>query len=136
MSVTADSFLQSYPEFSDVGCSLLPASSIVQGELDFVNLVIDSKRFGKYADRATCLMLAHNLSVRFKINLTQYGMNVVDMPGVIISQSAQTGGISVSSAISAMVTGSDAFKADMARTNYGLMFLSLLAVAVPPMRMA
>ena len=58
------------------------------------------------------------------------GMKGVEA-GVVNSQSASTSSLSVTNANNGMVTGTDPFQADYARTSYGLELLSLLELIMP-----
>jgi hypothetical protein len=133
MAVTSDTFLAAYPEFGNIGNSLLNVSSVITSELDFSVLLMNPKIGIDFRDRAISLLTAHRLAIRFKINLTSYGMKLIDKPGIITQQAAQTGGLNITATVSALVSGDNAYKADLSRTNYGLEFLSLIAVVVPPM---
>ena len=74
----------------------------------------------------------HRLAVRFNIGraLNAAGMKGAEA-GVVNSQSASTSSLSVTNANNGMVTGTDPFQADYARTSYGLELLSLLELIMP-----
>lgn len=122
MAVTKESFLASYPEFAAVN------STAVENELNFQNSLVNADNFGNFRDRAVFLVTAHRLVLRHPIS----GVKSQSTPGVVTAQQAQTGGLSVQTTVSAMVSGDKAFRADMARTNYGLELLSLMDTVIAP----
>ena len=126
MSVTVEAFRAAFPEFADV------PDAAVAGALETASLLWSPGRLGKFWERIVMLSVAHRLAVRFNIGraLNAAGMKGADA-GVVNSQSASTSSLSVTNANNGMVTGTDPFLADYARTSYGLELLSLLELIMP-----
>ena len=122
MSVTVEAFRAAFPEFADV------PDAAVAGALETASLLWSPGRLGKFWERIVMLSLA----VRFNIGraLNAAGMKGAEA-GVVNSQSASTSSLSVTNANNGMVTGTDPFLADYARTSYGLELLSLLELIMP-----
>ena len=119
MSVTVEAFRAAFPEFADV------PDAAVAGALETASLLWNPGRLGKFWERIVMLSVAHRLAVRFNIGraLNAAGMKGAEA-GVVNSQSA-------TNANNGMVTGTDPFLADYARTSYGLELLSLLELIMP-----
>ncbi|HBG77258.1 MAG TPA: hypothetical protein DDW84_00200 [Phycisphaerales bacterium] len=130
MSVTGTTFLTLYPEFALVGGTSQTAATIVAAEVAYQNSLMSDSAFGDFRDRALCLLVAHRLAVRFRITDTK--LNAVDAPGVLTQQSSNTNGVSATLTPSALVGSSNALKADLSRTVYGLEYLSLLDTVISP----
>lgn len=126
MSVTVEAFRAAFPEFADV------PDAAVAGTLETAALLWSPGRLGTFWERIVMLSVAHRLAVRFNIAgaLKAAGMKGAEA-GVVNSQSASTSSLSVTSANNGMVTGTDPFPADYARTSYGLELLSLLELVMP-----
>ena len=121
MSVTVEAFRAAFPEFADV------PDAAVAGALETASLLWNPGRLGKFWERIVMLSVAHRLAVRFNIGRGMKGAEA----GVVNSQSASTSSLSVTNANNGMVTGTDPFQADYARTSYGLELLSLLELIMP-----
>ncbi len=119
MSVTVEAFRAAFPEFADV------PDAAVAGALETAALLWSPGRLGTFWERIVMLSVAHRLAVRFNIAgaLKAAGMKGAEA-GVVNSQS-------VTNANNGMVTGTDPFPADYARTSYGLELLSLLELVMP-----
>ena len=126
MSVTVEAFRAAFPEFADV------PDAAVAGALETAALLWSPGRLGTFWERIVMLSVAHRLAVRFNIAgaLKAAGMKGAEA-GVVNSQSASTSSLSVTNANNGMVTGTDPFPADYARTSYGLELLSLLELVMP-----
>lgn len=126
MSVTVEDFRAAFPEFADV------PDAAVAGALETAALLWSPGRLGTFRGRIAMLSVAHRLAVRFNIAgaLKAAGMKGAEA-GVVNSQSASTSSLSVTSVNNGMVTGTDPFLADYARTSYGLELLSLLELVMP-----
>ena len=118
MSVTVEAFRAAFPEFADV------PDAAVAGALETASLLWSPGRLGKFWERIVMLSVAHRLAVRFNIGraLNAAGMKGAEA-GVVNSQSASTSSLSVTNANNGMVTGTDPFPADYARTGLSLIHI-------------
>lgn len=126
--ITYAEFLDRYPEFKGV------PESAGSYQLEFSSRLISKSAFGKFWNDAVGLFTAHYLALRFDISdqEDEEGLNDPSSTiGVATSKSASTGGLSEGSTVSGLITGTNAIEADLARTEYGLRFLSLLRAVVP-----
>jgi hypothetical protein len=126
-------FLLDYPEFANIVNGVQTAADIVDWELKRSDRIVSRSTFGNQRYDALELLTAHRLGVRYKIGTV--GVQAQNRPGLMTSQSASTGGLNFSMAHSALITGDQAWRADLSRTNYGLQYLSLIDQSVPPMLM-
>lgn len=117
-----------YPEFVDV------PDTAVQFQLDIANELLNPRAWGKFFIAAVALWTAHYLALKYNISqaLSDNGMRATGDVGVVTNKSATTNGLTEGSSVSGLVTGDDPFTADFARTNYGLQYLSLMELIVPP----
>ena len=122
MSVTVEAFRAAFPEFADV------PDAAVAGALETASLLWNPGRLGKFWERIVMLSVAHRFNIGRALNAA--GMKGAEA-GVVNSQSASTSSLSVTNANNGMVTGTDPFQADYARTSYGLELLSLLELIMP-----
>jgi hypothetical protein len=130
MAYTATQFLLRYPEFGAIPAPTGATSAdVVQANLDDFDAETTVSNFGKMRSKAVFLQVAHALGVRYRINLSQYGLNNLQSPGV--SSGTQTAGHSVShqfampAALSQQGAGHGNWKAWYSRTVYGLQYLAL-----------
>ncbi|MBZ9939142.1 DUF4054 domain-containing protein [Mesorhizobium sp. BR1-1-16] len=65
MTVTVAKFIADYPEFYD-GPDPQPASSIVQGWIDFAAIMLPADRWGAALDRGIELYVAHHIALQMK----------------------------------------------------------------------
>ena len=119
MSVTVEAFRAAFPEFADV------PDAAVAGALETASLLWNPGRLGKFWERIVMLSVAHRLAVRFNIGRA---LNAAGMKG---AEAGAVNSLSVTNANNGMVTGTDPFQADYARTSYGLELLSLLELIMP-----
>lgn len=122
-------FLEWFPEFEDV------PQGAVQRQLDLSNMTLSPSAWGKWWEQAVGLYSAHYLAIRFKLSeaLNRHGMrSPTASVGTTTNKSANTNGISEGTAVSGLVTGDDPINADFGRTSYGLEYLSLMEIAIPP----
>ncbi len=126
MSATVEAFRAACPEFADV------PDAAVASALETAALLWSPGRRETFWERIAMLSVAHRLAVRCYIAgaLKAAGLTGAEA-GVVNSQSASTSSLSVTSANNGMVTGTDPFPADYARTSYGLELLSLLELVMP-----
>jgi hypothetical protein len=120
-------FVTAFPEFAAI-------DSAAGGRLFALGVkLLNAGVLGEFYTDLLFLWVAHYLALRFNVGGTadDLGMNDQSQVGITNSMSASTGSLSVSNSHNAMVTGDNAFEADMSRTNYGLEFLSLLSAVVP-----
>lgn len=121
-------FIEWFPEFSG-----LP-SPPVKFRLELSNDFLDPCVWSKFYQRASALLTAHYLSLRYDISdgLQENGIKAPSSSvGFVNQKTANTNGLSEGSVTNAMVTGDDPFLADLSRTGYGLEFLSLLELWIP-----
>jgi hypothetical protein len=130
MSYTPAQFLLRFPEFSAVtpppGMGLTSAD-VIQAQLDDMD-ADTSDSFGALRDRAVFLQTAHELAVRYRVNLAPYGVNNLTAPG--ISSGMQVAGHSVSEqyVLPANLTQHRGdWRAWFSLTKYGLEYLALCA---------
>jgi hypothetical protein len=128
--ITNTSFVQEYPEFASI-----PGSAIAN-QITRLTLQINQEVFtDELFDIALSLLVAHRLSLRFNISC---GVNSNGMRSPLTSvqtvnnRSASPDSLSESSVTSGLITGDNAFMADLARTEYGLEFLNLIQTQVSP----
>ena len=123
------SFIGRYPEFSGI------PQAAVEDQLEFSAMTLAPAAWGKWWLRACWLFTAHYLAVRFNISAALFA-NGMRSPtasiGTVTSKSANTSGISEGSVTSGLVTSDNAIDADFGRTEYGLQYLSLLDMVIPP----
>jgi hypothetical protein len=133
MTVTAADFLADYPEFNGIDPSSTAVAAIVARFIAEDDDLISDSAFGNLRDRALQLHVAHRLAVRYKI--AAGADKTQTLPGVMTSQNASASGLSFTVATSAMVTGDNAMRASLARTNYGLEYLALIDGVVASMHL-
>ena len=128
MSLDTQTFLSKYPEFSGVD------PEAIQDQLDFATLSLSQGRLGAWYERLAYLWSAHYLYLRFDISalISDVGILEQENQGVTNSQSANTNGLSVTTTPTALVSGNNPLHADLARTNYGLQYLSILRQILSP----
>lgn len=119
-----------YPEFSNINPDPTAVTTVVGYFLTDADNFISDSAFGALRDKAVGLLAAHRLALKFPLT----GVTNQNIPGVINSQGASTSGLNISVATSALVTGDVAYRADYARTNYGLELLTLMDAAIAPAR--
>jgi hypothetical protein len=117
-----------FPEFASV------PDVAVQLQLDIANELLNKVAWGKFFVMAVALWVAHYLALKYNISsdLAINGMRPSGDVGVVTNKAANTNGLTEGSSVSGLVTGDDPFTADFARTNYGLQYLSLMELIVPP----
>jgi hypothetical protein len=127
--VDSTTFLAQFPEFQAINVDA------VQLQLDLASSLLSQGRLGVWWERLCFLRAAHYLSLRFDVSnqIDSEGLNSQENQGVVTSQSANTGGLSISTSVSALISGDNAIHGDMARTNYGLEYLSLMRQILAPM---
>lgn len=133
MTVSVATFLAIYPEFSNVGANAEDPEAVIYRELMLQNDLCNQSAWGTVAiaERATYMITAHYLAVRWLPSLA--GLRAQTQPGIASSISAWTGGLSQSMTVSGLVGGQSAFRANLAQTQYGLDYLSLMDRVVCPM---
>ncbi len=119
MSVTVEAFRAAFPEFADV------PDAAVAGALETAALLWSPGRLGTFWERIVMLSVAHRLAVRFNI------AGALKAAGMKGAEAGVVNSLSVTNANNGMVTGTDPFPADYARTSYGLELLSLLELVMP-----
>lgn len=133
-SVTPEIFLATYPEFNDVpgayGLSTDTMNAVVQAAIGYADGYLSDSAFGVVRDYALGLFVAHRLCIRYS-PLTG-SLQTHAKPGVEASQGVSPSGLNITVAHSALVTGTGTQKADLARTDYGLEYLSLIEAGVAP----
>lgn len=127
--VSYATFIARYPEFAAV----IPPTGTTVADIIGVHIAdaeayVSDSAFGALRDKAVCLVAAHRAALRHMTQLA--GMNGQNAPGVATSVSAEVGGMSVVNTVSQMVSSPQSIRADFARTNYGLEYLSLVDVCV------
>jgi hypothetical protein len=128
--LNASDFLSRYPEFNSIDPDAAKTAAFCQQELDDADNMLSDHALGKARNLGLALVAAHRLSLRFKVSDSRFrGQNT---PGVLAGQGASTGGVNQSLAHSALVTSGQAWRADYARTNYGLQYLGLLDRTISP----
>lgn len=128
LDVAYEQFIEDFPEFSQV-----PAGA-VNRQLAMSN-TLSRSAWGRWWTFAVELFTAHYLAVRFKITsaINENGLNnPYDAANVTTNKSANTNGISEGNAPSQLLTGENPITADLARTEYGLEYLSLMNMVVAP----
>ena len=138
MPVIADiaynQFIEHYPEFSESPGGIPPRPA-VEHQLKRGNITLSRREWGENWPFAVELWTAHYLALRFNIKpgLMANGLRSLDsVIGVSQSISASSSSLSKSQTTPAMIGSQNPFYADMARTEYGLEFLSLLRTAISP----
>lgn len=122
-TVSVSVFLSLFPEFSSI-----PQAAIVH-QLIFSSNLWKENKLGCAWQEVVCLYVAHRLARRF--NLPADGQYSGAAGGIATSQSASTSSLSISRATNALMTGDNAFFADLATTKYGEELLSLLSIIMP-----
>jgi hypothetical protein len=128
--LTAADFLADYPEFGTVNADPTVASTIVTRFLALADAFLSDGAWGNLRDHALSLYTAHRLAVRYKTVLT--GLQPQGSPGTTTSQNASTTGLAVTRLPPFAAGSEQAWKADLARTNYGLEYLALLDACMGP----
>ena len=121
-----------YPEFDAINANPAQVTVIVGIFLADADAFTSDCAFGTLRDKAVGLLTAHRLALKFPLT----GVINQNIPGVINSQGASTSGLNIGVATSGMVTGDVPYRADYARTNYGLELLTLIDAAVAPAAVA
>ena len=126
MSYTASQFLARFPEFTAITAPApLTPSDLIQARLDDFD-ADTSDDFMTNRDRAVYLQVAHDLGIRYRINLSMYGIRDLQNPG--ISSGRQVAGHSVSEQFqlpaNLMMWRGD-WRGYYSRTVYGLEYLML-----------
>ncbi len=127
--VTYDVFIADYPEFAG-----LPQRP-VERKLELANMTLNKGVWGPWFEQAVELWTAHYLAVRYNIEDGAAEEGIKPPTGVAIvatNYSANTGGLSEGGTPSALLTSDDPLTVDMARTEYGLEYLALLKLIIPP----
>jgi hypothetical protein len=132
--VAPGDFLADYPEFAGIDPATDTATAIVARYLDNADSYLSNSAFGTLRDQAVELLTAHRLAIRYKVSSPT--IRNPNVPGVLTSQSASGGGLSFGLAHSTAVTGDSAWRADLARTNYGLELLAMMESSIAPARLA
>ena len=129
MTISSDTFLAEYPEFSGV------AGSAVERRVAQALATISESRLGVYYEDAVYLWCAHYLYLRFDVGEAMDANQIIEQEnqGVTTSQGASTSGLTSSTSVSALTASDNPVEADLARTNYGLQYLSLLRQTLSPM---
>jgi len=126
---TFASFIARFPEFGAIKVTApVTVESVCQIALDDADAFLSNTAFGPLRDKAVCLVAAHRTALRYDVS--SGGVISQNTPGVATSLTADTGSLSQVTSVSAMVIGKDPFKADYARTSYGLEFLSMVDVSM------
>lgn len=128
MTATIEGFFGAFPEFETIRAGAVEYQIALSADLT------PEHAWGKFTDRAIYLLAAHSLSLRYDLAEGRELAGVSEQSGsvgVAQSGSASTSGLSQTNALSALVTGDDPFKADLARTPFGLDYLSLAARIFP-----
>jgi hypothetical protein len=122
-TVTSATFLAAYPEFDTI------AAAVIDAELLKDNLYINDTAWGDYRDIALMLLIAHRLTLRFRIDKDD--VLPQNMPGALTSVNVTTSGQQIQTD---SVGGPEDrnFKADLQRTNYGREFLTLMDSVISP----
>lgn len=122
-NVTSGTFLAAYPEFDTI------AAATIDAEILKDNLLIHDTAWDVYRDIALMLLVAHRMTLRFRIDKDD--VLPQNMPGALTSVNVSTSGQQIQTDT---VVGPDDrnFKADLARTNYGREFLSLMDSVISP----
>ena len=126
--MNAATFQAIYPEFNGINPDSATVTTVVGYFLTDADNIISDSAFGALRDKVVGLLAAHRLALKYPVT----GVLNQSVPGVLNSQSASTSGLSIGVATSAMVTGDVAYRADYARTNYGLELLTRMDMAVAP----
>ena len=127
--LTYSDFIGEYPEFTSV------AQAAVERRLLTTSNYLSEDAWGAFWLEAAFLFTAHKLALRFNISAAVFaaGMRSANSSiKTVTSQSASPDTLSESSVVSELVTSSDPFKADLARTSYGLEFLALMNTVISP----
>jgi hypothetical protein len=105
------------------------AVAAIEAELLKDNLYIHNTAWGDYRDIAVMLLVAHRLTLRFRIDKDD--VLPQNMPGALTSVNVSTSGQQIQTDT---VGGPEDrnFKADLVRTNYGREFLSLMDSVISP----
>ena len=121
MSFNTVKFKTIYPEFSSL-TDIIVEYRGTQGDK-----TLSDTTWGDLREEALFLWTAHYLAIQYNIakGLKQNGKNSIN-PGLVNSQSASNASLSNSYSHSNMVSGDDPFRADFARTSYGLEYLSMM----------
>lgn len=122
-------FTATFPEFAGV------PQTAAGFRLDLSARLLSEASLGKWWKYAVFLLTAHYLALRFDLSdqMMEAGVNPgLGSSGAVTEVSASTGGLSQKMAGNALATGGDPLGADLARTSYGLEYLSLLERVVGP----
>lgn len=132
--VSYERFTTDYPEFAENSGTGVPMTAVTR-QLEMGNISLSRQAWGKFRPYAVELWAAHYLALRFTLSssFTALGLRSLDeVAGVAQSQSASNTSLSESRTNPAMLNSQNPFYADMARTEYGMEFLSLMHLAIPP----
>ena len=132
--ITYEEFIEHYPEFAE-SSSGIPPRSAVEYKLEQGNITLSRHEWGAYWHFAVELWTAHYIALRFNIspNFSAKGLQNLDsVVGVSQSMSAGSSNLSESRTMPAMLNSQNPFYADMARTEYGMEFLSLMQAVISP----
>jgi hypothetical protein len=128
MSYTAETFIEEYPEFGDI-----PPAAVAR-QLRLAVLTLSRPAWGKWYEEALGLWAAHFLAREYDVaaKCKEFGKRDPYDLGSANSMSASTSSLSLSKAVSAMVTSDDPRTAEMALTRYGEQYLYLLETVIAP----
>jgi hypothetical protein len=127
--ITYAVFIDEYPEFYG-----LPSTAVGR-LLTVASSMLSETTWGDFWSHACSLLVAHRLCLRFNISaaIKSSGMNSpLASIQTVNNRSASPDSLSESSVTSALITGEDPFTADLARTEYGLEFISLMRMVISP----
>lgn len=127
MVYTNETFIEDYPEFAS-----LPERAI-HAQLRQSKIMLHPSMWGNWYNMAQGLWCAHYLALEHDIaeKCAELGLKNPCSVGTVNNQAASTSSVSQSMTVSSMLTADDPFRADFARTVYGMKYLSLLHTVVP-----
>ena len=127
MAFIYDTFINAYPEFSE-----LPDQSVIQTGI-VEDKILSDTYWGDLRCHALHLRTAHRLALRFNIGkiYNSLGMKNGASSAQVTSKSASNASLSESSELNAFARSENPVWADFGRTQYGLEYLRLLEELMP-----
>ena len=127
---TPAEFLALFPEFNAISTTPSVVTAAVQAALDAADaLVSESKWTGTRRTYVVNLVVAHRLTVRYAPTVDT--LNAFLHPGLQANQNVSPTGIVLNAVANRMVSEDQAMRADYARTEFGLEFLSIADTLAP-----
>ena len=128
MGFDYSSFIAVFPEFAEIEST----SVIFVG--DFAYDFLSKHAWGKWHERAVCLLTAHKLALKYDINATASSLGMNNPNGaqtIQLTRKAAVDSLSESGMASSLAKSDSPWIYDLSRTNYGIDLLELIELLMP-----